>query len=372
MLHRTSAAGMACMSAVLAIAAGLPISAGAEAAPPGTSVARSTTTAPPAADMLTVAVLQLQSRDEQLARDVTEVLAADLSADPRLALVERARVVQVLEEQGYGKAGIADPRTACDVGYLVGAEVLVWNRVFMIDRQVMVIARAVGVETGRVFVEQARGAATDDLVPIVDALARRVADRICCERSALVAPDVRDNMQASLNELAGALGNRRLPKLVISVGERHLGEAARDPAAETELMYWFSQCGFPLADISSLRKQLRDWATDYYLKAGWELPHLIPEDVRVLLVGEAFSEPAGQYGSLSAVRYRVEVRALDRATGDVIAVAKRTGTYADASMVAAGKTGLQRAAAGIAYELIPRVAAYLPAEAPSSGAARHD
>jgi TolB-like protein len=364
MPSRTFATILVCASVTLAVATVAPALGGREP-PAGASVAESTALAPSPIDILTVAVLQLQARDEQLARDVTEILAADLSRDPRLALVERARVEEVLEEQGYGKAGIVDAATASDVGYLVGAEVLVWGRVFMIDHQVMIIGRVVGVETGRVFVEQARGEATDDIVPLVDELADRIAGRIGSERSALLAPNVSDDMQANLNELAAQLEGRELPKTVISVSEGHIGDHFLDPAAEIELMYWFSHCGFPLIDISETRKQLREWAKSYYLRTSWELPHLIPEDVAVLLVGEAFSEPAGRYGPLCAVRYRVEVRALDRATGHVIAVARRTGTYADATMVAAGKTGIQRAAAGIAYELIPAVVGHAPAGPPT-------
>jgi hypothetical protein len=51
---------------------------------------------------------------------------------------------------------------------------------------------------------------------------------------------------------------------------------------------------------------------------------------------------------------------VDRSTGDVVAIARRTGTYADAAPVSAGKNGIQRAAAGIAYEIIPKIADYVP------------
>ena len=335
----------------------------------GTSVSQSLVVAPAASDILTVGVLPFEARDKELARDVTEIVTAGLSMNPRLRLTERSRMDEVLRELGLSKAGVADPQTAQKVGYLAGAEVLVWGRLFLIDSQVMVTARAVGVETGRVFVEQVRGAQSDDLVPLIDLVARKVQERIITERRALLAPEVRDDLQANLNQLAEKLKGKRPPKVVIVVNEEHLGGVDFDPAAETELMYWFAHCNVPVVDVSSLRVRMRQWAKDYYPETSRDLPHLIPEDVGVLVVGEAFSEPAGTYGPLNAARYRVEVRAMDRSTRDLIVVARRTGTYADSAMVSAGKNGLQRAAASIAYEIIPKIADYVPRGASAGSAA---
>ncbi len=334
-----------------------------------TSVSKSASEAPAPTHILTVGVLPFQSRDEQRAREVTDIVTADLSMNTAIKLVERSRMDQVLGELGLSKAGVGDPETAQKVGFLAGANVLVWGRLFLIDKQAMVVARVVGVETGRIFAEQVRGADTQDLLPLIDELTRKVGDRVTKERSALVAPDVRDDLQANLNALADTLKGKSLPKVAVAVNEQHLGGESFDPAAETELMYWLTHSNVPVVDISSQHLQMRQWAKDYYLTTSFEVPQLIPEEVGVLLVGEALSEPAGTYGPLSTCRYRVEVRAVDRATGDVVAIARRTGTYADASPVLAGKSGIQRAAAGIAYEIIPKLAGYVPKARPAQSPA---
>lgn len=176
------------------------------------------------------------------------------------------------------------------------------------DKQAMVVARVVGVETGRVFAEQVRGADTEDLLPLIDELAKKVGDRITKERGELMAPDVRDDLQANLNALGDALKGKSLPKVAVVVNEQHLGGESFDPAAETELMYWLTHSEVPVVDVSSQRLQMRQWAKDYYLRTSFEVPQLIPEDVGVLIVGDALSEPAGTYGPLSTCRYRVEVR----------------------------------------------------------------
>jgi len=338
-------------------------------APADTSVSKSASEVPAPTHILTVGVLPFQSRDEQRAREVTDIVTADLSMNTAIKLVERSRMDQVLGELGLSKAGVGDPETAQKVGFLAGANVLVWGRLFLIDKQAMVVARVVGVETGRIFAEQVRGADTQDLLPLIDELTRKVGDRVTKERSALVAPDVRDDLQANLNALADTLKGKSLPKVAVAVNEQHLGGESFDPAAETELMYWLTHSNVPVVDISSQHLQMRQWAKDYYLTTSFEVPQLIPEEVGVLLVGEALSEPAGTYGPLSTCRYRVEVRAVDRATGDVVAIARRTGTYADASPVLAGKSGIQRAAAGIAYEIIPKLAGYVPKARPAQSPA---
>jgi TolB-like protein len=340
------------------------------AAPPAsdTNVATSDSGTAPPLQLLTVGVLPFQSRDEQRARELTDIVTADLSTRPEIKLVERSRLDQVMTELGLSKAGVADPETAQKVGFLAGANVLVWGRLFLIDKQAMVVARVVGVETGRVFVEQVRGADTEDLLPMVDELAHKVSERIMKERAALVAPDVRDDLQANLNALAESLKGKRLPKVAVTVSEDHLGGLSFDPAAEIELAYWLTHADFPVVDISSQRLQMRQWAKEYYVATTSGVPPLLPEDVGVLLVGSALSEPAGQYGPLHTCRYRVEVRAIDRVSGDVIAVARRTGTQADASPVLAGKSGIQRATAGIAYEIIPKLAGYVPKARPADPA----
>ncbi|MDH4179711.1 MAG: CsgG/HfaB family protein [Armatimonadota bacterium] len=371
-MNRTGLMVVTCALLIVVIGtgfAGRSAWAAAAPTPSDTNVARSESGAVPAISILTVGVVPFQSRDEQRAREVTDIVTADLSINPGIKLVERSRMDQVLGELGLSKAGVGDADTAQRVGYLAGANVLVWGRLFLIDKQAMLVGRVVGVETGRVFAEQVRGADTQDLLPMVDELASKIGDRIAKERAALVAPDVRDDIQANLNALAEPLKGKSFPKVAVIVEEQHLGGERFDPAAETEIMYWLAHLKIPLVDITSQRLQMRQWAKEYYLTTTFEIPQLIPEDVGVLIVGEAVSEPAGQYGTLYACRYRVEVRVLDRATGDVIAIARRTGAYADSSPVLAGKNAIQKAAAGIAYEIIPRLAGYVPKAAPERPAA---
>ena len=78
--------------------------------------------------------------------------------------------------------------------------------------------------------------------------------------------------------------------------ERHIGQPAVDPAAQTEVMRFAKETGFEIVDPDEGGKSKAD----------------------VLVTGEGFSEVAGRVGGLVSVRARVELKAVDRpASGGV-------------------------------------------------------
>jgi hypothetical protein len=83
----------------------------------------------------------------------------------------------------------------------------------------------------------------------------------------------------------------------------------------------------------------------------------------ILVIGEAFAEVEEQLGrlALQPTRARVEVRAIETATGRILAAeALHTGGI-DLTLNAAGKKALQRAGEEIAYQLAKPIAQHLPA-----------
>src|SRR5881628_1752908 len=113
-----------------------------------------------AADVLTVAVFDFESKDEavkDLGPKVSALINATLSAEPRVITVERAELEKTLGEQELGLSGTISPETAAKVGHLTGAKVLVTGRVFKVDRELMMVAKIIGTETSRVYGEVVRG-----------------------------------------------------------------------------------------------------------------------------------------------------------------------------------------------------------------------
>jgi ethanolamine utilization microcompartment shell protein EutS len=75
----------------------------------------------------------------------------------------------------------------------------------------------------------------------------------------------------------------------------------------------------------------------------------------VIIKGEGFSEFALRCGNLISVKARLEIAAVDRATGKVVATDRQTSVEVDLTEQIAGKKALQTAAAAIAERLLPKL-----------------
>ena len=314
------------------------------------AAAGKTSPAPPrevqaALSRLTVGVIPFEGPDEELAGKVTDLLSAYLTAAGEVDLVERAKLSQVLEELGMGQAGLIDPVTAQRVGYLVGAQALVMGRIFELDRDTYVVARLVGVETGRVFVLEQNAPVSEKVAPLAKELASGLIRTMEAKRKTLVAPEVSINREAMLAELTDSLKGKSKPGVMVDIPEVHYGSAAVDPAVETELILWLKRAGFEVFDPKGAVPALSK----------------LPPEVKVVITGEAFSEAAGEFGRFKAVKVRIEVRAVDRNSGKIVAIARRVGVLADLSERVAAKKALSDEAASIAYELIPILVNHAPA-----------
>jgi len=285
-----------------------------------------------AGDVLTVAVFDFDSKDEavrDLGPKVSALVSANLSADPQLITVEREELVKVLGEQELGLSGTVSAESAAKVGNLTGAKVLVTGRVMKIDNEVTLVAKIIGTETSRVYGEIATGKPGANIAELSAELAKKIAADVTQKGDTLVAKvETHGDRVAKIKE---KLYGNKLPSVSVKIPEVHFGQPVIDPAAQTELLLILQQCGFTIVDDNSSTKA----------------------DIEI--TGQAFSELGLRKGNLTSCRARIEIKARNRMSGDIITVDRQTSVAVDIAELIAAKNALQNSAGDLAERLLPKL-----------------
>lgn len=260
-----------------------------------------------------------------------DVLFATLSADANLVLVEREELDKAISEQQLNVSGLVKADEAAQIGQLTGAKVLITGSVTEVDTTIYLVSKLIGTETGRVLGVTVKGKVDEEFGPLVEKLGEQISATIGKQASKLVAKRV--NPADRLARLKEKLKEGEKPSVSISVAERHVGQPTIDPAAQTEISRFCEDTGFTVIDGKTKPAKNAD----------------------VLITGEGFSEMQGRVGNLASVKARVEIKAIDRKTGKVLATDRQTAIAVDLGEQVAGKTALQDAAAQIAERLLPKL-----------------
>jgi TolB-like protein/regulator of RNase E activity RraB len=282
-----------------------------------------------------VAILPFQERGADVkdqGAKVTDLLFANLAANPQVVLVDREDIKKLLEEHELNLSGLVNPDQATKVGHLTGAKILVTGSVLQVDTKLYLIAKVIGTETSRVVGASVKGNVRDDLGKLVDNLGDEIVKTVSKRADDLVAKPVsREDRVATLKK---KLGDAKRPALLIEIPEHHVGQPTIDPAAQTEVTLFSTESGFKVIDAKEGNKK----------------------DADVLLQGEAFSELAVRHGNLISVKARLELKAIDRATGQVLAIDRETTVAVDLTEQIAAKNALQQAGAALAERLLVKIA----------------
>ena len=284
-------------------------------------------------DVYTLAVFPFQERGKEvkdLGSKVTDLMFANLVANPQVYLVERDEIKKLLEELEVSQAGLADPKQSTRVGQLTGAKILVTGSVFQVGDKTYVVAKIIGTETSRVVGASVKGRVSDDLGTLVEQLAKNVGAEIQAQGVQLVAKP--ETVEDRVAAIAKSIGSDTVkPAVYIDVSERHIGQTVPDPAVETELEKLCTDLGFKVIDRKSGDKS----------------------DAQIVITGEGFSQFAARHNNLVSVKARLELKAVDRKSGRVLATDRQTAISVDLAELIASKEALQEAAADIATRLLP-------------------
>ena len=281
---------------------------------------------------LTVAVFDFASPDEavhDLGPKVSTLVDATLSANPDLITVERADLEKALSEQELGLSGTVSPESAAKVGQLTGAKVLVTGRVFKADEQTILVAKIIGTETGRVYGEMVTGRPDALITDLSADLAKKIAADVVQKGDTLTAKVL--THEDRVTKIKGLLVGKKLPAVSVKITEQHFGQHVIDPAAQTELALLLQETGFTVVDENSTNR------------------------AEVEITGEALSEYGLRHGNLQSCRGRIEIKAREAASGNLITVDRQTSVAVDIAEHIAAKTALQNGADELAERVLPKL-----------------
>lgn len=300
-----------------------------------------------------VAILTFEAPDKEisdLGRKITDLMTAYLSAEPGLRLVERNKIDDILKELGLSLTGIVDESEMVKIGKLAGAQIMVTGRAFVVDEELIITARIIGVETSRVYAEIVKGPLSGKLSSMAEDLSQKVASSISANASTMAA-GAGIPFEETLAKLKSELEGRQLPKISVIVEETYSGSPAPDPASATEMLYILKECGFEVYEEEAT--SLADWATGFLDNNKIGMPKHTRADV--LILGEAIGEFATRRGELVSSKGRVEFRAITPKDGKILAIDRKTKTAVDLSVQIACKKALQEVTAEIAPDFIRRL-----------------
>ena len=166
------------------------------------------------AEKLDLAVLHFTNNSDDrglnyLEEAIPEMLMTNLTASPAIRVLERTRIVNILEEQKLSLSGVIDGSKAVVIGKLIGADVLVYGSIYAEDAQIRIDARAVSVEDGSVRsgVKVLRDISGGmDIIGMIDELAEKIIKGLTREQVTIAAMnDVPDFQPVAGKALAAAV-----------------------------------------------------------------------------------------------------------------------------------------------------------------------
>lgn len=141
-------------------------------------------------------------------------------------------------------------------------------------------------------------------------------------------------------------------KIMVIIPEYHIRRSVPDPAGETEIIKVLIENGYRVVDKDQLARIRYNEQVKEAARGNAHLASKIGNKygADVIIVGEAFSESIGNVipGGFITCRARIEARAVDTKTGEILAADGKYASGIDLGEFVAGKMAIQNAATELA------------------------
>lgn len=269
-------------------------------------------------------------RQEGMGKEVAMLLTSFLSDNPQLIMVERQEIETLISEQALGKSGTVKKDTAAMVGQLTGAKIIITGTIMSLGNEQTLIAKIMGTETSRVLGVNEKVGVKGSMTDACMLLAEKINDKISQSADVLVAKN--ESPKEFIEEKKATLKDKELPTVSVKIKEMHIGQVSVDPAAETEVSYILQQLGFKVIDQGKAVEQ---------------------PDIEI--TGEAFSENGIKRGDFTSCKGRVELKAINRKSGNILSIDRQAEVGVDISQQIAGKSAIQTAAAKLTERMVDKI-----------------
>ena len=264
---------------------------------------------------------------------VTALVTVDLSAEPSIALIERAQLTKALSEQAFGASGMVNSDVAAKIGQMTGAKVLVAGEVFRTSEDhLVIVAHVIGTETARLFAARVEGGSSGDLVRLSSDLSAKIVQIINTQMTNLVAAP-EETHEKRLERIVNSITGKNRPTVSVNIDFfADNGRHWRDDWADDEFGAVLLKAGFTVVDGRSDRKP----------------------DVEIF--GNGSIGDGIQRGDFVSRVSSIEVKMRDRRAGEIIGFDRQESIATGIGPNIVGKASHDKAVDALAERILPVLA----------------
>ena len=275
---------------------------------------------------------------------ISDVMQAELSVSDNITLVDRQNLQQALKELQLAQQGMLSPESAKKLGKIVGAKYFCSGKITKSGNKTMAIVKIIDVETTVTKLAYQTLQSKEDAVESGKALAENIKKLIA---------NYTDEQKALSKKIAEENSRKKIPAewerpvVMVIIPEMHIRQRILiDPAAETELVKRLIEDKFKVlnSEYATLAHSDPDSAARIANNRLTASEFAASKGADILIYGEAISELGARLGEFEGCRARVEVKAINLKTGEIILSDSAYGGATDLAETTAGKKALQKAA----------------------------